>query len=536
MQNALLVGVDIGTQGVKAAVFDDAGHMLGKGFRKSEILQDADGVTEEEPETQYQNVCSSIKEALDSGNLDPAKVAAIGIDGQMAGIIGIYSDLNPLTKYDSWLDTRCEPYIEKMRREGGKRVTELTGNAPSINHGPKVLWWKHERPEVYRKIRKFIQPGGYVAMRLTGLSADQAFIDDSYIHFSGFADNRNRQWSDELLDMFDVERDKMPRIVSPSETIGKIDKQAAGETGLLEGTPVVAGCGDTAASFLAAGAVEPGICVDVSGTASVFAATTSEYVPDIDEKVLGLGRSAVPGLWHPYAYVNGGGLNIEWFRDVLLQVLQGASKDSSRGGGSSASAGSQADGAQAGGAASAAGLDFDDLNRMAAEISAEEDLPVFIPHFGGRVSPGQPQMRGAWLGLRWTHGPGHLYRAILESIALEYSIYLSQLKQLNPGLSVAQLRNTGGGNVSSVWKQIKADALGVPLVDIRDFAGATHGAAMLAGFGAGVLPDLRSAAARWVKTGETTDPDNGYREHYDRRIDRYTTSLKMVLDLMDSWK
>ncbi len=492
MANDYLVGVDVGTQGVKAAVFSSDGVMVGSGFRPSELHQPSPGITEESPEFQFTNVCAAIAEAV--SGLNTADVRALAMDGQMAGVIGIDETGRAVTPYDSWLDTRCAPYIRHMQDTARDRVATLTGNAPSFNHGPKVLWWKNEHPEIYERISKFVQPTGYVALRMIGGTATDAFIDTSYLHFSGFADNAREEWSTELLDMFDIDPGKMPRIVQPTEVIGSLGKEAAAQTGLREGTPIVAGCGDTAASFLAAGAVESGVCVDVSGTASVFAATTNQLIPDTIDGMLGVGNSAVPGLWHPYAYVNGGGMNLEWFKRIC-GALRGAE------------------------------LSFDELNALAEATGETPTLPIFVPHMAGRVSPGDPDMRGTWMGLDWTHEAGHLFRAILEGIALEYGLYIDRLARLNTSQEVTELRNTGGGNTSGIWKRIKADALGVRVIDIPDFAGATHGVAMVAGVGVGLLDSVAAAGRSWIKTGDVIEPRPEYAEYYAARKEKYRAAL-----------
>ncbi len=497
MKHEYVLGVDVGTQGVKAAVFDRDGTMAGSGFCASELIQPAPGVTEEDPELQYQNVCSSIRTALESGGVDPVEIRALALDGQMAGIMGIDEDGAAVTPYDSWLDTRCSPQIKKMRAAALQEVTALTGNAPSLNHGPKVLWWKQERPDVYRRIARFVQPTGYIALRLAGANADAAFVDHTYLHFSGFADNARLQWSQTLLERFGVSAEVMPRIVQPTDQIGTICDTAARETGLRAGTPVIAGVGDTAASFLAAGAVEAGTCVDVSGTASVFAATTSELRPDTIDGMLGVGRSAVPGLWHPYAYVNGGGMNLEWFKS-LAESLRGSK------------------------------VSFDELNEMAAEAGSSEDHPVFVPHLAGRMSPSDPGMRGAWVGLVWNHSAGVLFRSILESIALEYQLYKERLLQINPEQTVLELRNTGGGNTSALWRQLKADTMNVRVVEIPDFAGATHGVAMVAAVGACMYDSVEEIARRWVKTEAATEPNAQDRTQVEHRLQRYRNALEMM--------
>ena len=157
-------------------------------------------------------------------------------------------------------------------------------------------------------------------MRLCELDASQAFIDKSYLHFSGFADNVRARWDERLCRKFDIPPSKLPRIVDSHTVIGELVPRMARRCGLAPGVPVIAGCGDTAASFLACGATREGVCVDVAGTASVFAATTRQFKADTTHRILGWGQSATPGLWHPYAYINGGGMNLEWFAGELTQL------------------------------------------------------------------------------------------------------------------------------------------------------------------------------------------------------------------------
>jgi xylulokinase len=502
----LFIGVDIGTQGVKAAVYDAGGQCLAEAFRKSELLHPVPGSVEEDPERQVRSTCEVISgcAAQASGK---GTIRALAIDGQMAGVIGVGDDGRHVTPYDSWLDTRCSPWIECMQREAGAQIVRKAGGPPSFNHGPKILWWKHERAEIFARIRSFVQPGGCASMRLCGMDGSRAFIDTSYLHFSGFADTRAAAWDPGLCRRFGVDAAVLPRIVASHEVIGEVAPSMAGACGLPAGTPVMAGCGDTAASFLSCGATRAGISVDVAGTASVFAATTAEYRADEKAMVLSCGRSAVPGLWHPYAYVNGGGMNLEWFREQIAGGLGGV------------------------GTGAAGAPDFTQLNEMAAAVTPADDDPIFIPHMGGRVSPSQPHLRGAWVGLGWSHGPGHLFRAVLEGVALEYGIYLRTLETLfGPG-TVTEVRVTGGGEKSAVWNRIKADTLGVPIVQVMGAGGAPMGAALLAGYGEGTLRDIEAARACWIRTGAVTEPDPRRVEAARRRTDRYAA----LLESMNSW-
>ncbi len=502
MQQTYLFGIDVGTQGTKGVLFSAQGRSVATALTKSRLHQPAPGVVEENPEYQFKTVCQCIKSCLEQSQVAPAQVAAIGIDGQMAGIIGIGSDGQAITPYDSWLDTRCAPYIGQMQQQAGDEIIRKTGGPASFNHGPKILWWKQEHPETFRQIARFVQPGGYAAMRLCELDASQAFIDRSYLHFSGFADNVQSCWDASLCDEFRIPVAKLPRIVPSHEVIGQITPRMARRTGLAAGTPVIAGCGDTAASFLACGATREGICVDVAGTASVFAATTRQFKADTTHRTLGWGQSATAGLWHPYAYINGGGMNLEWFSRELGQ----------RGG-------------------NATGETLAALNQAARRLPVAGDDPLFVPHLGGRVSPSQPWLRGSWAGLTWSHTAAHLYRAALEAVALEYCIYRDVLLQVNPELNMREVRITGGGEKSKLWNQMKADALQVPVVQINRHEGAPMGAALLAGYGVGLWKSLDSAATRWLQTGERFRPQRKLAPHYQMRQARYTR----LMDLLQQW-
>ncbi len=496
-----LIGVDIGTQGTKAALFDETGRCLAQAFEASRLLHPEPDVVEEDPEAQYGSVCATVKRCIEEAGVPAGRIAGIAIDGQMAGVIGVGRDGRCVTPYDSWLDTRCSPYIKRMNERAGDEVLKKTGCAPSINHGPKILWWKGRRKDVYKEIAAFVQPGGYAAMRLCGLSGDQAYIDATYLHFSGFADNKRADWDADLCKEFGVSQRKLPRIVPPEQVVGQVTAEAAARSGLQAGTPVVAGCGDTSASFLAAGATRAGVLVDVAGTASVFAATASAFRPDVEARVLGCGRSAVPDLWHPYAYINGGGMNLEWLRRAF-----GAGGD---------------DGS----------ADLDALSEAAAKLPWRDDDPLSVPHWGGRVCPPEPDLRGAWAGLTWSHGSAHLYRAVLEGVALEYAIYLRALKGVDRAFRPTELRATGGGARSAFWRGIKADALQIPVREVSRDEGAPLGCALLAGFGVGMFPSLAAAAEQWIQAGEARRPVAELGKYFEKRLARYESLMAKLASL-----
>ncbi len=499
MPEKFVIGIDIGTQGTKAAIFSGSGKCFSTAFEKSKLCQPSPGIIEENPEDQVNSVYITIQKCMQQAGISASAITGIGICGQMAGIIGIGEDGKHVTPYDSWLDTRCAPYILQMDKKAGEEILTKSGCAPSFNHGPKILWWKHEKPEIFKQIKSFVQPGAYIAMRLCGLAAKEAFIDTSYLHFSCLANNTLGSWDAGLCEKFDIDISTLPTIVSSSKIIGEITSYSAGLAGLIPGIPVVAGCGDTAASFLSAGAVEEGTCVDVAGTASVFAAVTSSFKADIKNKILGCGQSIIKGLWYPYAYINGGGMNLEWFKNKILLYENRTEQ-----------------------------LSFETLNHLANEIKPEIYDPLFIPHLGGRVCPSQPDLRGAWINLSWLTTAPLLYRAILESVALEYCTFKNSLVSLYDNYPLKELRVTGGGEKSELWNQMKADALGIKVVQIRQNEGAPLGAGLLAGFGTGLFKDIDTVVCQWIQTKNEFYPNEAMYSFYQERLDKYLRIIQLL--------
>ena len=458
-----IIGIDIGTQGTKAALFNEDMELILTSFEESRLISPAPGTVWQEPDDICGSCANTIKELLEKSGVSGADIASIGIDGQMAGIMGIDASGKASTYYDSWLDMRCGKYMEQMQQRAGKRVIALSGGPVTYIHGPKILWWKNERPEAYAKTAKFVTPQAYAVGRMTGLNADGAYFDYTHLHFSCFADNENKRWSQELLDTFEVGIDKMPRIVSPFEVVGKTTREFAALSGVAEGVPVVAGCGDTAASTFGSGMFWRDMVLDCAGTASVLCSVVDRYVPDTAFETLTMMRSPVDGLFLPLAYINGGGMCVRWFRDTLTGNPP---------------------------------VSYDQLQMEAEKVPPGSEGITFIPHFSGRVLPNNPHLKGSYLGLDFKHTRGHMYRAVLEAVAYEYRYYLSVLRQLYPDDAFNDMITVGGGAKSSLFNQIKADVLGVTVTTFEMGETALLGSAVVAGYGVGILSDYKKPIER----------------------------------------
>ncbi len=496
MAKKYLIGVDLGTSATKAALYSIDGKLIADSTVNVPIHYPEPAVVEQENEDFYTSAAQTVKSCLLESGVDPKDVAAISFDSQMAGVGAIDEDHKSVSKFDSWLDMRCEPQIKFLEENYGELITKLTGCPPTCDHGPKILWWKKERPAEYKRTAKFVMPGGYVAGRMAGLKADQAFIDYTYIHFSGLSNALEGSWSKEICSAVGVDLEKLPKIVDPWHVVGEVTVNSAKDFGLAEGTIIAAGCGDTAAGALGAGIVKPGMVFDTAGTASVLAGCTDQYAPDINNRALLTMRSVIPGLWHPLAYIAGGGQALTWFRDKFFNAIKGEVQD-------------QVD----------LYLELDSLANKAPLGSA--DL-YFSPHLSGRICPATPEMRGAWIGFSFSHAQEHFYRAILESVAYEYAYYLNILKELIPELNLTEARVIGGGAQSSFWNQIKADVLGVPYLRLARTEFGTWGSAMVAGKAAGIYDDLAQVAYdHAAAAGTPTEPDLKNHHQYQVHVKRY---------------
>ncbi len=235
---------------------------------------------------------------------------------------------------------------------------------------------------------------------------------------------------------------------------------------------------------------------DTAGTASVLAGCTDQYAPDTENRALLTMRSVIPGLWHPLAYIAGGGQALTWFRDKFFNTILGKTQTEQD--------------------------LYQQLDDLAQKAPLGADELYFSPHLSGRICPAAPEMRGSWLGFSFSHSQEHFYRSILESVAYEYAFYLNILKDLILDLNLTEARVIGGGARSSLWNQIKADVLGVPYRRLQKSEFGTWGAAMIAGKAAGIYHDLAEVAYENAHpAGPALEPDLENHQRYQAHVKRY---------------
>jgi xylulokinase len=366
--------------------------------------------------------------------------------------------------------------------------------------GPKIAWIRDAFPDAYARTARFVTATGYVAGTMAGLKADDAFVDFTYLWTSGLSDTLAYAWSGELCKALGVPEAKLPRIVKPTDIVGKVNAETARATGLAAGTPIVAGAGDQSAGFVGAGLVRPDRIGDVAGTYPILAFCTDAFRPDAEGRAIEIFPSPIPGLFNPCSVINGGGLTHHWFAETFGH----ADAEEGRGAGRSR---------------------YAVLDQKAEALPPGSDRLFFNPHLGGRVCPVQTNLKGAWLGFTWTHRREHFYRSVLEAIAYDQALALRRMRRIYPEVTSEEIRVYGGGARSRLWNQIKADVTGVPYVSLARENMAALGDAIIAGCALGIYDDMAATAERLARKEQRFEPSGENHKRYGPCVGFYAEML-----------
>jgi len=476
------IGIDTSTTATKALLIDERGAMVAAvsseyGYETPRPLW-----SEQRPELWWSAAIESIRAVLAASGIDPAAVRGVGLTGQMHGLVVLDAAGEPLRPAILWNDQRAGAECDEIRSLVGKReFIRITGNdaLPGFT-APKLLWVRNHEPEVYARIRKLLLPKDYIRFKFTGEYA----VDRAGGAGTVLFDLARRDWSAEVVEKLGIDPGWLPPTFEGTDVTGVVSAAAAAETGLAAGTPVFGGGGDQAAGAVGAGAVEEGIVSLSLGTSGVVFAAVNEPVIEPEGRLHAFCHAA-PGKWHLMGVMLSAAGSFRWYRDTL-----------------------------------APGEDFSGLAETAESIPAGSESLLFLPYLTGERTPHpDPLARGAFVGLTVRHTRDHLTRAVLEGVAFGLRDCFELM--LAAGLrAIDQVRISGGGTRSPVWRQIIADVLGVELVTVNTAEGAAFGAALLAAVGAGAFESVEAACREVVRiTGRTAPgPD---REVYEARYPVY---------------
>ena len=495
MGDSYLIAIDAGVSFVKVGVYGEEGGRKAVSSRAAPAEQPGPGIFIQRADEILDLAREALREAVIAAGIGKGSVAAIAVSGAMGGALGVDAYWQPVTEWSIVSDTRFLPHAVAMQQGAHLEILTQSGtNLPVL--GAKTLWWKKDHPELYRRIAKFVVIGGYIAAKLGGIPIEDAYIDRTYLNFTGIADLRRDQWSSEICGRFGIDREKLPRIVSSNAVVGRLTLEAALECGLRAGIPLVAGAGDKAAGTLGAGLVSPGLVVDESASFGALSLCTDRYVPDASHRTLENLPSPLPGLFLPSVFLNGSGLTHAWFADTFGGEEKRAA-------------------AESGGSA------YEALAARAAAVPPGSEGLLAIGLLGSRSYPSDPSIRGMWLGHSWFHRKEHFYRALLESFAYEYATVLGIMKENYPDLALDEIRVIGGGARSDLWNQIKADVMGIRYVRLSRDDYAMLGDILLAGSAVGIYGDMKATAQEFAVKTRVFEPEPARTAHYTRYVELY---------------
>jgi xylulokinase len=468
-----VLGIDVGTGGTRAVVVDESGHVVASATEEHEPFASPQiGWAEQRPEDWWRATGIAVRKALERAKLPGEAVACVGFSGQMHGAVMLDAGDAVVRPALIWCDVRTDPQCRELTAKiGASKLIQLTCNPALPNFTlTKLLWVRENEPENWRKVRSVMLPKDYVRFRLTGERA----IDMADASGTLMLDVAHRAWSREMLAATGIEEGLLPSLHESPAVCAEVSAEGASATGLRVGTPVVAGAGDQAAGATGMGIVAAGAVSATIGTSGVVFAATDR--PALDAK----GRlhtfcHAIPGRWHVMGVTQAAGLSLRWIRDQF-----GAGADDGRD-------------------------PYERLTEEAAKVRPGSDGLLWTPYLMGERTPHlDPKARGALVGLTASHTRAHVIRAVLEGVAMSLRDTFTLFEEMN--VPVTRIRLGGGGARSRLWRQIQADVYGHEVEVLAADEGAAHGAALLAGVGAGLWPSVDAACATAVRVAERIAP------------------------------
>jgi xylulokinase len=463
-----VLGLDVSTTATKAVLVDRAGAVVGIGTAEYSFDSPQPLWSEQDPGLWWTGTVAAIRSVLSSTGIPGEAVDAIGLAGQMHGAVLLDAADRVLRPAILWNDQRTAAECDTIRAAvGPERLIAITGNDALTGFtAPKLVWVRDHEPEVWRRTAHVLLPKDYVRLRLSGEHATDKADGAGTILF----DLAARDWSPVVLSALGIDPAWMPPTFEGPQPTGGLTAAAAAETGLRPGTPIVAGGGDQAANAIGTGVVDPGTVALSLGTSGVIFAATDRPIFEPAGRVHAFCH-AVPDRWHLMSVMLSAAGSLRWFRDTLAPEVP-----------------------------------FGDLVDAAADIPAGSDGLFFLPYLTGERSPHpDPLARAGFVGLTVRHDRRHLTRAVLEGVAFGLRDGLDLM--IGAGMPApSEIRASGGGTASPLWRQILADVLGAEIASVATTEGAAYGAAVLAAVGTDWFADAAGATSAWVTATVTAAP------------------------------
>ena len=467
-----LLGLDIGTTGARCVALDEGGNLVAEATAEYPIYSPNPGWSEQRPEDWWQASCQVIAQVAARVGRD---IAAIGLTGQMHGAVFLDNHDEVIRPALLWNDQRTAAQAATItERVGARRLTEIAGN-PALTgfQAPKILWLRDEEPRAYERVASVLLPKDHVRLRLTGERATDASDASGTL----LLDLKERTWSGEILDALEIPVGWLPRVFEGPDRTGQVRQDISNELGLGHQLPVAAGGGDNAAAAVGNGIIRDGLASCSIGTSGVLFAHSDTLSPDPSGRLHAFCH-AVPDRYHLMGVTLSAGGALRWWRDLVGKT------------------------------------DYEELSELASQSPPGAEGLLFLPYLTGERTPHlDPGARGAFFGLTSRHNVSHLTRAVMEGVAFSLRDSLEIMVAL--GTNPTQIRATGGGARSPLWRQLLADVFGRPIVRTLAVEGPASGAALLAGVTAGVFENVEEACAGISLRPDVCEPETNRARLYD---------------------
>lgn len=467
-----LLGLDVGTTGVRCVALDEGGKLVAEATAEYPVYSPYPGWSEQRPEDWWRASCKVIAQVAAKVGRD---IAAIGLTGQMHGAVFLDKGDEVIRPALLWNDQRTAAQAEAItERVGASRLTEIAGN-PALTgfQAPKILWLRDEEPRAYERVASVLLPKDYIRLRLTGERATDASDASGTL----LLDLKERTWSGEILDALEIPVGWLPRVFEGPDRTGQVRQDISNELGLQHQLPVAAGGGDNAAAAVGNGIIRDGLASCSIGTSGVLFAHSDTLARDPSGRLHAFCHS-VPNRYHLMGVTLSAGGALRWWRDLVGKA------------------------------------DYEELSELASQAPPGAEGLLFLPYLTGERTPHlDPGARGAFFGLTSRHNVSHLTRAVMEGVAFSLRDSLEIMVAL--GTNPTQIRATGGGARSPLWRQLLADVFGRPIVRTLAVEGPASGAALLAGVTAGVFENVEDACAGISLRPDICEPETSRTRLYD---------------------
>lgn len=486
MAKDLVIGLDSSTTSTKAIAWANRGVAVAEGRSPIALTSPAPDWYEQNAEDWWNSACAALRDLL--AQVSPERIAALGISTQRETFVPLAADGSPIRPAIVWLDQRCRQEVGWLSgRVGRRRIHQISGKP--VDMAPvayRMAWMLRNEPEHYRRTAFFADVHGYLTRRLTGEFRTSWTSADPL----GLFDLLKKDWSEEILKALQVAPERLPVAMAPGSVLGQVNESAAQSTWLPAGTPVIAGGGDGQLAGLGVNALTPSRAYLNLGTAVVAGIQSARYRTGQAWRTMG---SACGEGYCLETSLRTGTFLIDWFLENCAGGARGEARRK--------------------------------LESEAAQLPVGSGGLLAVPYWGAVMTPYWDQnARGCLVGLTGAHRTGHVYRALLEGIALEQAMVTKMIEQ-DTGIQVREFVAIGGGAVSDLWRQILADACGIPVQLSRTVEASSLGAAICAAAAAGWFPSVRDAAEQM--SGESVQTA----EPCGNRAARYAELLEIYRDI-----